>query len=91
MLAGKPNSAGRRVRIIRSLLFSKPAHQFHLDYHMCAAVGLEVREMQTGESDVTKDAVRTLGRLAREEKICLPITNDLQQPFIAFFPLAKQP
>ena len=91
MLAGKPNSAGRRDRIIGSLLFGKPAHQFHLDYHMCAAVGLEVNEMPTNESDVTKEAARTLRRLAREETICLPISDDLQQPFIAFFPFAKQP
>ncbi len=91
MLAGKPNSAGRRDRIIRSLLFGKPAHQFHLDYHMCAAAGLEVSEMETRESDATKEAVRTLRRLAREERICLPITDEQQQPFIAFFPLVKQP
>jgi hypothetical protein len=91
MLAGKPNSAGRRDRIIRSLLFGKPAHQFHLDYHMCGAAGLEVGEMDTVESDATKDAVKTLGRLARAERICLPITDDLQQPFIGFFPLTKQP
>ena len=69
MLAGKPNSAGRRDRIIRSLLFGKPAHQFHLDYHMCAGAGLEVHEMPTGESEVTKELVRTLRRLAREETI----------------------
>ncbi len=91
MLAGKPNIKGRRDLIIRSLLFGKPAHQFHLDYHMCCAAGLEVGEMDTSESDTTKDAVRTLARLSRAERICLPITDDLQQPFIAFFPLTKQP
>jgi len=91
MLAGKPNGKGKRDKIIRQLLFEKPAHEFHIDYHICTEAGLEVSEMDSNESDASKRVVTTLDRLARREQICLAITDNLRLPFIAFYPFAKQP
>lgn len=91
MLADTPNAVGRRDQIIRQLLFEKPSHDFHLDYHMCQEAGLKVTQMGSSESDATKEVVRTLQRLARREQICLPLTDNLRLPFIAFYPFAKQP
>lgn len=89
MLAGKPNCTGRRTKIIRQLLFGKPVHEFHMDYHLSQDVGLEVTEMDSQESDTTKAVVDFLGNLAREDRICLPLTDYQRQPFIAFFAMAK--
>src|SRR5207249_3306461 len=86
MLAGRPNTRGRRNAIITQLLFGKPVHDFHLDYHMCCDAGLEVAEMDTKESDVTKGLVEVLHNVAYQGRICQPITDYSQQPFIAFYP-----
>ncbi len=89
MLAGKPNSAGTRTKIIRQLLFGKPVHEFHMDYHLSQGVGLEVVEMDSEESDTTKAVVDFLGTLVRQDRICLPLSDYQRQPFIAFFSMAK--
>jgi len=89
MLKGKPNCSGRRSRIIEQLLFGKPVHEFHMDYHMSRGVGLEVTEMDTAESDTTKAVVDFLRDLVRQGSICQPLTDHLCQPYIAFFPMVK--
>jgi len=86
MLVGKPNARGRCRTIVRALLVAKPAHEFHIDYHMGADAGLEVAEMTTAESDATKAIVDLLQGLVAEERICPLMTDHLRQPFVAFFP-----
>ena len=87
MLAGKHNGSGRRDRIIAELLFGKPVHDFHMDYHLCVSAGLEVQEMDTKESDMTKAVVEVLDRLVEEGSICPQLTDDLRLPVFDFFPV----
>lgn len=86
MLADAPNKKGRRNKIIRELLFKAPAHQFHLDFHMCADIGLIVKEMDTRESVLTKKLITLLDGLVQTEIICPNITDEVKMPFIAFYP-----
>lgn len=86
MLNGLPNSRGRRNRIIRELLFGAPAHQFHIDYHMGADLGLIIGEMSTPESDTAKQVISILNELAGREIICQDISDEAKMPFIAFYP-----
>ena len=85
MLAGLPNAKGCRNKIIRKLLLEAPSHEFHLDFHMCVDLGLQLTEMSTTESDVTKNLVSLLDSLAFEEIICPSITDELKMPFIALY------
>jgi hypothetical protein len=85
MLSGTSNRVGRRNRVIRKLLFESPSHDFHLDFHMCAPLGLVVEEMNTTESDATKHVVSTLDDLTQRDIICQNVTDDLKEPFIAYF------
>jgi hypothetical protein len=85
MLMGLTNSEGRRDTIINRFLFSSPSHEFHIDYHMCSDLGLEVVEMVTPESDATKNVVTTLDELTTRRIICPNLTDDHKMPFIALF------
>jgi hypothetical protein len=86
MLKGDSNAQGRRNRIIRKLLFSAPAHEYHIGYHICDEMGLKVERMTTEEHDATMALVDLLDGLVRDEVICQDVTNDLKMPFIAYFP-----
>lgn len=86
MLAGKPNASGICKNIMRGLLYEAPTHELHMDYHMCSDLGLELAEMDTRESDATKIVVTTLTELATQGRICKDLSDELKQPFIAFFP-----
>jgi hypothetical protein len=85
MLDGLPNAEGRRDTIIGRLLFGSPSHDFHLDFHMSADLGLEVEEMSSLESDATRGVVALLDDLTRRKVICLNVTNEVKMPFIALY------
>ncbi len=86
MLKGLPNAKGLRDRIIRELLFSAPAHDYHVDYCLCDDMGLRVERMSTEEFDATMALVDLLDELVHDEAICPNVTDDLKLPFIAYFP-----
>lgn len=85
MLSGLPNRVGRRNRIIRRLLFELPSHNFHLDFHLCAGLGLAVEEMAVTESDMSKNIVTILNDLTQRDIICQNVTDDVKMPFITFY------
>jgi len=85
MLEGKPNGAARAELIIQHFLFDKPAHDFHMDFHLCCAAGLEVAEMGTLESDATKTVVGVLRDMAHQSTICQRVAEEYCQPFFALY------
>ena len=85
MLLGSPNAKGRRNKIIGKLLFGAPAHEFHMDFHLCASLGLVLEEMITTESDATKHLISLLDDFASGGEICQNITDELKMPFIALY------
>jgi len=85
MLKNTANAIGRRNKIIREFLFEAPAHQFHVDYHLCSNIGLIVDEMPTIESDLTKKLIDLLNDLTGAESICPNITDDYKMPFFALY------
>ena len=85
MLAGKPNEAARANRIIQHFLFDKPAHDFHMDFHLCCDAGLEVAEMNTDEFDATKAVVGVLNDMAWQSTICQRVSEEYCQPFFALY------
>lgn len=85
MLLDLPNAKGRRNKIIGKLLFGAPAHEFHMDFHLCASLGLVLEEMITTESDATKHLISLLDDFAFRGLICQNITDELKMPFIALY------
>ena len=85
MLSGHQNSLGKRNRIVRELLFSAPAHEFHVDHERSAALGLVAHGMSTAESDATKHLIDILATAKRSGLICQNV-NDWQT--LPFFYLA---
>jgi hypothetical protein len=85
MFAGQTNAAGKRNKVIKSLLFEAPAHEFHIDFHMCLDIGLVMQEMNTTESDATKGLIELLNDLVVRDIICPYIDDESRMPFIALF------
>lgn len=81
MLVGFPNSSGRRNRIVQELLFSAPAHEFHVDHERSAALGLVSHKMSTKESDATKGLVEVLADMKQDGHICQSINDWQTFPF----------
>jgi hypothetical protein len=90
MFAHSKNSPDRCERIIKGLLKAAPSHEFHVDYHMCEGLGLEVKEMGTQESDLAKDIVTTIDGLEQKGIICENLSDDWKMPFIRFYPKRVQ-
>jgi hypothetical protein len=86
MLQGKPNAQGVRNRILHQLLFSAPAHEFHVDCERAKDYGLIVDEMSVDESDATKEVVRVLELLEKEGDICLAVHDWQRMPFFYYSP-----
>jgi hypothetical protein len=90
MFAHAKNSSARCEKIIEGLLKAAPSHEFHVDYHMCLGLGLEVKEMPTEESDLAKDVITTIDKLAQSGIICENLLDDWKMPFIRYYPKANQ-
>ena len=80
----------RRKDVIRKFLFGAPAHDFHLDYHLCADWELRVVEMPTAESDLAKDVLVKLNELAESETICKNLNNRERLPYFGWYAQAAQ-
>jgi len=90
MFAHSKNSSDRCDRIIKGLLKAAPSHEFHVDYHMCQGLGLEVKEMGTKESDLAKTIIMSLDELEGKGIICENLSDDWKMPFIRFYPKPVQ-
>jgi hypothetical protein len=84
MFAEVSDGKDRRNDVIRDFLYGAPAHEFHLDFHLCRNWRLNVERMKTTESDVTKQVVDTLDAATDEGLICRKLNRDIRMPFIHF-------
>lgn len=82
----------RRANVVKHFLFGAPAHEFHLDFHLCRSWHLNVQRMPTLESDLTLRAVESLENLTDAGIICKKLNASIRMPFIQYYepPKAKQ-
>lgn len=78
----------RRNRVVHNFLFASPAHEFHIDYHLCRKWGLAVEEMPTVESDFAKSILDKLHGLASGNTICPRLSRYSRLPFSNFYTYA---
>lgn len=90
MFSGFLDKEQRRKDVIRHFLFGAPAHQFHLDYHLCSDWGLEALEMSTQESDMAKEVLKKLHDLADSQIICKDLSNTQRLPYFGWYAQAAQ-
>ena len=91
MFSGCTDKAQRRKDVIQKFLFGAPAHDFHLDYHLCADWRLRVEEMPTTESDLAKGVLLQLNELASAGVICENLSHSQRFPYFDWFAQAAQP
>jgi hypothetical protein len=75
----------RRNGVINHFLFLAPAHEFHLDFQLCSSWHLDVEQMSTSESDLTKQVVNLLRIATNNGIICHRLDNDVRMPFIRLY------
>ena len=90
MFAGESDSVQRRQDVIQKFLFGAPAHNFHLDYHLCADWRLKAVEMPSDESDLAKKVLDELTSLAEDEVICKPVDRQKRFPYFGWYAAAAQ-
>lgn len=91
MFAGLSDGADRRNNVIQHFLNRAPAHDFHVDYHLCSRWGLKVAEMETTESDLAKGVTTTLNELMEVGLICKPVSGRRREPFFRLYPYVPEP
>jgi hypothetical protein len=89
MFAGVSNGTDRRQDVIQKFLFGAPAHEFHLDYHLCESWHLMIEQMPTAESDLSLAVVDTLGTYTDNGLICQKLNYRMRMPFIRFYPFTQ--
>jgi len=85
MFNGVSDGTDRRTNVIRNFLFLAPAHEFHLDYELCKNWQLDVAQMSTAESDLSKKVVTSLRIAVSNGIICQRLNNDVRMPFIRLY------
>jgi len=90
MFANFLDKEQRRQDVIRKFLFGAPAHNFHLDYHLCDDWRLNTVEMPTGESDLAKGVRDKLNELAEAETICQKLNSRERLPYFGWYAQAAQ-
>jgi hypothetical protein len=91
MFADCTDKVQRRQDVIRKFLFGAPAHNFHLDWHLCDDWRLKIEEMPTIESDLAKEVLNHLTALATAGIICENVTNRHRLPYFGWYAQAAQP
>jgi serine dehydrogenase proteinase len=90
MFADDSDKLQRRQDVIQNFLFRAPAHDFHLDYHLCAEWGVKAVEMPTAESDLAKKVLKELNNLADNDVICRRVNNNKRFPYFGWYVVAGQ-
>jgi hypothetical protein len=89
MFHGVANGERTARGIAERLLKDFPSHDFELDYHMCAELGLCVDEMDQSLSDATRALVRTLREAGDADVVCQDVGElmgkVLKAPFIRLY------
>jgi Serine dehydrogenase proteinase len=90
MFADDSDKLERRANVIKNFLFRAPAHDFHLDYHLCNEWGVKAVEMPTAESDLAKKVLKELKNLADNDIICRRVNNNKRFPYFGWYVVAAQ-
>jgi len=85
MLVNKLNKKDLASRIIQTLLFEMPSHNFSMDFHICQEMSLPVEEMADDESDMTKQLVYELTNAAQDGIICREVANNYKLPYFRLY------
>jgi hypothetical protein len=88
MFKGVSDGLDRRNAVIKHFLFLAPAHEFHLDFGLCSAWHLNVEQMPTAESDLSKKVVNLLKIATNLGIICQRLNHDVRMPFIRLYKYA---
>ena len=89
MFASVPNAMDRRNAVIANLLTRAPAHEFHMDYHLCQAARLSVARMPVEEFDLCQRLVEHLSKLTRGGILCPNLADDYRIPFVRLYPASS--
>ena len=84
MFKKEPISQRNLQNILKRLVVEAPGHEFSMDYHICADVGLRVTEMTEELDSQSKELTRHLARMAHEKMICKDL-HGIRLPFFQFF------
>jgi hypothetical protein len=79
------NSKNLADRVSHDIVFTFPAHEFCIDFHICKKIGLTAEELNENESQTAKDIVRFLNKTSSSGIICKKIGNSYRIPFIRLF------
>lgn len=90
MFAGLTDGVQRRKDVVENFLFGAPAHNIHLDYHICSEWRLQVEEMPTMESDLARDVLARLNELASAKTICQALSHKTRFPYFGWYAQASQ-
>jgi len=85
MFADTLDGKDRGANVIRRFLFGAPAHEFHLDFHLCKSWHLIVERMGTAEYDDTVSVVDHLDTMTDNGIICHKLNRAIRMPFIHFY------
>ncbi len=89
MFSDVPDGRDRRTGVIRHFLYGAPAHEFHLDFHLCRSWHLNVQRMPTNESDLTGKVVEALTNMTDAGIICQRLNRSIRMPLINFYEAPK--
>lgn len=85
MFSSDPQREEKAAQVSQKLLFSYPAGDFFMDYHICKVLGLKVNEISEDDSDMTKRIVKTMEKYTQAGIICKATSKDRRQPFITLY------
>ncbi len=85
MFADALDGKDRGANVINRFLFGAPAHEFHLDFHLCKNWHLNVQRMPTVEYDETVKVVDYLDAMTDKGIICHKLNRAIRMPFIHFY------
>jgi len=81
MLRTMNNRNTLKDKIIRAILFELPAHEFEMDFPICAALGLPVEQLTIRQSDASKAIVEQLRDLTLQGLICPDDEGNKKVPY----------
>jgi len=85
MFASDPHREEKASQVSQKLMFSYPARDFHMDYHICMVLGLKAGEMSEDNSDMTRRIVKTMDKYTQAGVICKLTLKDRRAPFMTLY------
>jgi hypothetical protein len=85
MFRGDSDGRSQAGSVITHFLFRAPSHEFHLDFQLCKAWHLKVRQMSTKESDLCQMVLSQLRTCTDTGTICRRLSHRARMPFISYY------